>query len=175
MTQLRALALLVLLALVLGGCADRAPQLMNLRADSGSPDEFAVLPRNEIEMPADLSTLPAPLADGANRTDPDPRGAAIAALGGDPALARRDGRPGADGALLAQAGGAAPTIRADLAAEDLAFRKANRGRLLERWARINTYYTAYQPQSLDQQRALDAARAAGVAGPSAPPALPPQP
>ncbi|MGB3553855.1 MAG: DUF3035 domain-containing protein, partial [Jannaschia sp.] len=60
-------------------------------------------------------------------------------------------------------------IRGQLATEDLAFRRANDGRLLERLFNLNVYYRAYEPQSLDQHRELERLRRAGVRTVAAPP------
>ena len=157
-------------ALMLAACADPVPELMNLRSSSNGPDEFAILPPKALELPVDLTALPEPTPGGANRTDQDPYGAAIVALGGTP-LTSDGGQPAADAALLAHARrlGLDPDIRATLAAEDLAWRQTNNGRLLERLFAVNVYFKAYAPQSLDQQAELARWRQAGVRTPSAPP------
>lgn len=170
-------ALLALLgaAMLLSACAsgDAPPRLMNLRAPSNGPDEFAILPPKALEMPASLSDLPAPTPGGANLTDPDPKADAIAALGGKP------GKPGAgipavDAGLVRYAGryGGSTDIRQQLAAEDLAWREKNSGRLLERLFAVNVYFKAYAPFALDQFAELAYWRQRGVQTPSAPPPKP---
>lgn len=153
--------------LALASCAstDRVPRLMNLRSESNGPDEFAILPPKGLEMPKDLAALPEPTPGGANLTDQRPKDDAILALGGKPGAGRKDA------ALVAYAGrkGDDPSIRATLAAEDLAFRKKHPGRLLERLMNLNTYFAAYRDSWLDQYAELARWRAAGVATPSAPP------
>lgn len=163
----RATAAVLALGL-LAACERNPPELMNLRSGPG-PDEFAVLPPKALEMPPDLAALPTPTPGGANRTDPNPRGDAIVALGGNP-----DGGLGGDAALLSVTGryGRAAGIRETLAAEDYAFRDKNRGRVLERLFNTTVYYSAYRPMSLDQQAELRKWRRRGLPTPSAPPPLP---
>lgn len=150
-----------------GGGED--PQLMRLRSEGRSPDEFAILPTKPLEIPTgpvSVASLPAPTPGGTNRTDPTPQADAVVALGG---------RPGAgaagDAALLAQAGrhGTDPAIRQTLAAADLDYRRRNDGRLLERMFGKTTYFSAYAPYALDQQTELARWRQAGARTPSAPP------
>jgi len=144
----------------------RDPQLMNIRSQTRSPDEFAVLPVKPLELPEDMATLPEPTPGGQNRTDPTPEADAVAALGGNVARAR----PG-DSGLLSHATrfGAAPDIRQQLAAEDLEYRRRNDGRLLERWFNVNVYFKAYEPMSLDRYAELERWRRAGVRTVAAPP------
>jgi hypothetical protein len=157
-------------ALILAACDDKTPELMNLRSSTNGPDEFAILPPKALELPEDLTALPEPTPGGANRTDQDPFGDAIAALGGT-APSPDGAQPVADAALLAHARrlGMDPDIRATLAVEDLAWRQTNNGRLLERLFSVNVYFKAYAPQALDQQAELARWRQAGVRTPSAPP------
>ena len=164
------MALAVGAALLLAGCADPTPELMQLRSATNGPDEFAILPPKALELPEDLTALPEPTPGGTNRTDQDPFGTAIVALGGTPMVT--DGtRPVGDAALLAYTGrlGLDANIRATLAAEDLHHRRTNNGRLLERLFAVNVYFTAYAAQALDQQAELARWRQAGVRTPSAPP------
>lgn len=153
-------------ALLMGCAGETAPNLMNLRSDSSGPDEFAILPVKQLALPKDLAVLPPPTPNGTNLVDPDPRGDAIAALGGKQRL---DGPIDNSIVTYASRGGVTPDIRAILAAEDLEFRKRNSGRLLERWLKVTTYFKAYRNQSLDQTAELARWRAKGVATPSAPP------
>ena len=165
---LRGIMVASILALAACGGAEE-PDLMQIRQPAGQgPDEFGILPVKPLEMPEDLAALPAPTPGGANRTDPTPEADAIAALGGNPAVLSR---PGRDGALLAYAGrfGVAPNIRGELAAADLAFRRANDGRFLERLFNVNVYFDSYEAMSLDQQAELERLRRAGIRTSSAPP------
>ncbi len=154
-------------ALALAGCARGTPDLLVVPASDG-PDEFSVLPTRPLEMPADMAALPAPTPGGANLADARPEADAVAALGGNAAATNRGGT---DGALVAYAtrNGVSPDIRSALATEDLAFRKANDGRVLERAFNVNLYYGAYESQSLDQHQELERFRRLGVATPAAPP------
>ena len=156
--------------LALAGCAgDADPILMNLKAEGSGPDEFGILPTKPLQLPDSFAALPEPTPGGTNITDPTPEADAIAALGGNPA-ARGRGAAG-DGAMVTQASrfGVAPDIRAQLAADDLEFRRDNNGRLLERLFRVNVYFDAYADVSLDQYAELERFRRMGVRTSSAPP------
>ncbi len=159
---------LVLASVVIGlaACAGGTPSLMNLRNTEAGPDEFAIVPTEELQMPADRAALPAPTRGGTNRADPNPEADAIAALGGDVTRANA-----AENGLVAHASrfGVADNIRVTLAAEDEAFRGRNGGRLLERLFNTNVYFNAYRDQSLDRYAELDRMRRSGVRTPSAPP------
>ncbi|MCK0167866.1 DUF3035 domain-containing protein [Jannaschia sp. S6380] len=150
----------------LTACARENPTLFNVRKADRTPDEFSILPTRPLQTPPDLAALPTPTPGGANLVDPAPKAQAIAALGG-----RADGGGGADGPLVASVSryGVQEDIRGVLAAEDLAFRRANDGRLLERVFNVNVYYRAYRPQSLDQYAELYRLRRAGVRTVAAPP------
>ena len=168
----RGIAVAAVLMLAACGGGDRDPQLMHLRSATRGPDEFGILPTKPLQMPADLAALPAPTPGGSNITDPTPRADAVAALGGNPARVARAGSvPAVDGGLLAHAGrfGGSSSIRGDLAAEDLQYRRDNDGRLLERLFDVNIYYRAYAPMSLDQDAELERWRRLGLRTPSAPP------
>ncbi|MBC7139413.1 MAG: DUF3035 domain-containing protein [Defluviimonas sp.] len=160
-----------LLSLAACGDGDGIPELMNLRQQGPGADEFGILPTKPLELPEDVASLPEPTPGGSNRTDPQPEADAVAALGGNPAALGRTGVPAGDGGLVAHAArfGATPAIRAQLAAEDLDYRRRNDGRLLERAFNVNIYYKAYQPMSLDQYAELERWRAAGVRTVGAPP------
>ena len=160
------IALAVLAAITLSACERETPTLFNVRAQDRTPDEFAILPTKPLETPPDLAALPPPTLGGVNRTDPQPEADAIAALGGN-----IDRGAGADGALVAAVSryGVQENIRGRLAAEDLAFRRANDGRLLERLFSVNVYFDAYESQSLDQHRELERLRRLGVRTVAAPP------
>lgn len=161
---------LLMIVGVLGACSRDVPDLMRLRPSGNGPDEFAIVPTEPLTLdglPQDVADLPPPTPGGSNITDPDPQGAAYAALGGSSAVANR----GADGGIVNYASrhGVDPNIRTALAAEDVEYRKQRKGRFLERVFGVNTYYGAYGEQSLDQHGELDRARRAGVRNPAAPP------
>lgn len=155
---------------VLAACASSEnPELMNISTGGEGPDEFAIVPTKELEMPPSGSELPEPTPGGSNRADRNPEAEAVAALGGN--AAARGGVPAADSAILAHAVrfGRAPDIRRRLAAEDLEYRRDNTGRLLERVFNRNVYYSAYEPMALDKYRELERWRRAGARTPGAPP------
>lgn len=163
---MRATLLVMITTLGLTACSQGTPTLMNLRNTEAGPDEFAIVPTNELQLPADRSALPPPTRGGTNRADPNPEADAIAALGGNIERANRNA-----GGLVNHASrfGVAPDIRGTLAAEDLAFRGNNEGRLLERLFGTNVYFRAYREQSLDRYAELERLRRSGVQTPSAPP------
>jgi hypothetical protein len=156
--------------LALAGCSESdAPILMHAGAQERGPDEFSILPTRPLEMPPSLAELPPPNPGGTNRVDPEPRADIARALGGNPAAAVARGT--ADGGIVNHASrfGRTENIRDQLAAEDLAFRQQNRGRLLERWFSVNVYHNAYQFMWLDKYAELERWRRAGVRTPTAPP------
>lgn len=164
------MAVALLAALGLSACGQPdAPRLTDLRDASEGPDEFAIVPTRPLEMPGSFAELPPPTPGAASRADPQPRAAAVAALGGRPAAA--GAVPAADAGLVARASrfGVSDGIRDQLAAEDLDFRRANQGRLLERWFGVNVYFRAYRPLALDQHAELERWRRAGARTPAAPP------
>jgi hypothetical protein len=150
----------------LAACGGGDPRLMNLRNTESGPDEFSVLPTEPIEIPANLRELPPPTPGGVNRTDPDPEGDAIRALGGNPA---RGMQQAGDIVTHVARFGVAPDIRSVLASEDVEYRSRNNGRILERPFGTNVYYSAYRPMSLDRYAELERLRRAGVRTPAAPP------
>ncbi|MFV0333583.1 MAG: DUF3035 domain-containing protein [Tropicimonas sp.] len=161
---------LLALCVAVAGCEREAPQLIHPQRGQVTPDEFSILPGKPIEMPKDFAALPAPTPGQPNRTDATPRADAVAALGGNPARIERDGKTGADGALITQASryGVDPQVREKLAAADLEYRKKHRGRLLERLLNVTTYYNVYERDELNQHGTTERFRQAGR-GTSAPP------
>ncbi|GGG65988.1 hypothetical protein GCM10011415_10980 [Salipiger pallidus] len=155
----------------LAACSGRedGPRLHYLKTNSGTPEEFAIVPNKALQSPPDYNTLPAPTPGSANRTDQTPEADAVAALGGNPARLSEAGTPG-QGALVNRASrfGRDPQIREQLAAEDGAFR---RRKAIFNWKIVpeDQYYDAYRREWLDARGALDAWRRAGVRTPSAPP------
>lgn len=155
------------LVLALAACGSGEPRLMPHSGKTG-PDEFAIVPTKPLEQPTSYAFLPEPTPGGANRVDATPHADAVAALGGSPAALTGGG---IDGGLVNHASryGRDDGIRAQLATEDLAHRKRNDGRLLDRLFGRNTYQRAYRGHALDQQAELDRLRRAGVVTPTAPP------
>ncbi|MEM9342860.1 MAG: DUF3035 domain-containing protein [Pseudomonadota bacterium] len=150
----------------LGGCTSANPDLLTVRTEG--PDEFSIVPTKPLQQPEDFASLPQPTPGGSNLVDPTPEADAFAALGGNAAVLTRAAN---DPALAAYTGryGVTPNIRGELAATDLAFRKRNPGRILERAFDVTTYYKAYRRQALDQHAELERFRAAGVRTVAAPP------
>jgi len=157
--------ILALVALSLTACAGDRP-LRELDAPGDGPDEFSVTPGLPLELPQ-TNDLPEPTLGGANRTDTNPIGQALAALGGREL--RAGGIPNADAGLVAfvQQGGVTSDIRSTLAAEDDALR--NRASRFGMFRRGDRYFAVYARQALDAYAELERFRAAGVATPSAPP------
>ncbi|MEE2860755.1 MAG: DUF3035 domain-containing protein [Paracoccus sp. (in: a-proteobacteria)] len=141
-------------ASVLAGCSGGG-QLNNFNAGRTGPDEFAILPTRSLTMPPDLSVLPAPTPGGANITDPNPMGEAVAALGGNPERLQDRGIAASDQALVAyvaRTGGTDPQIRETLAASDAEWRARNGRRPLERIFGSSVYQRAYDPMALDARQ-----------------------
>ena len=159
------------MVLTLSACGDKEPQLMNLKATQSGPDEFSILPTKPLQEPESYKALPAPTPGGANRSDVTPMKDAVAALGGRPDRLDRTGiRSGEAGVVnYASRHGVSGSIRNQLAAEDLEWRRDNKGRLLERLFNVNVYYRAYTNMHLDQNHELERLRRLGVWTPSAPP------
>ncbi|MCA0961388.1 DUF3035 domain-containing protein [Salipiger bermudensis] len=157
----------------LAGCSSgaRDMRLHYLKTNSGTPEEFAIVPNKPLETPPAMTALPAPTPGSANRTDQTPKASAVAALGGNPARVSERGTPSGNGALLQRAGryGTDPNIRTDLAAADFEHRK-RASRFSYKIVPQDEYYDAYREQWLNSHDALDAYRRAGIKTPSAPPA-----
>ncbi|WP_108483672.1 DUF3035 domain-containing protein [Oceaniglobus ichthyenteri] len=160
---------LVALGLLAACGGANEPQLMNLKSPGNGPDEFAILPTKPLQAPESYASLPAPTPGSANRTDPTPKADAVAALGGNPG--RLSGGGVQDPALIGHTTrfGVQPTIRQELAALDLQYRRDNDGRLLERLFNVSVYFKAYRKFELDQYRELERFRRAGVRTPAVPP------
>ena len=111
-------------SMMLSACSDTPPKLRDLYDPYAGPEEFAISPNLELEMPQDLASLPAPTPGGKNLTDPNPKGDAIALLGGDPNRVTASQSGTRDGALLTYATrfGFDPNIRETVSEEDRRFR-----------------------------------------------------
>ncbi len=162
----------LLVAGSLAACGQNAePQLMSSPAAKQGPDEFGILPSKPLQEPESYSELPPPTPFGRNRTDASPIADAAVALGGNPASASQGRIPSADQRLVRYTDryGRQDGIRAELAAEDLEFRRNNQGRVLERLFNVNVYFQAYEHMSLDQYAELERFRSLGIRTPAAPP------
>lgn len=151
--------------LVLAGCQNGGvAQGLRSAGVAGTPDEFMVLPTRPLEMPQDLAMLPPPTPGTSNRVDYHPHEQAVAGLTGRPTLTTAGGE-----GLVVAAGPVDPGVRTELAAEDVAWRATNHGRLLERWFTNDRDSLVYRPMLLNVPETFDQMRAAGKAVPPAPP------
>ena len=164
---MRILVLLTLLCFGCGEAGDTNPVITTLGGTKGTPDEFKVLPRKELQEPPNFSELPTPTPGARNLTDVDPQSDAIRALGGRPgaAVAR------ADQALLTATGAdrARPDIREILVEEDAEIRRRNRPLLFERIFGNNPGLLVYRDQLLDAAAEAERLRALGVVVPDTQP------
>ncbi len=161
----RLLALVLAAPLGLAGCQNtNVAQGLRSAGIAGTPDEFMVLPTRPLEMPQDMAALPQPLPGTPNRVDYRPHEEAIAGLTGRPTIAAAGGE-----GLVAAAGPIDPTVRTQLAAEDVEWRRTHHGRLLERWFSTDRDALIYRPMVLNAPVAFDDMRATGVTVPPAPP------
>lgn len=133
-----------------------------------APEEFGVLPQKPLQLPENLADLPEPTPGAVNRTDLTPERDLLVALSGRPERGSKAQGDGALLSLLARAG-IDPDIRQDLAAEDIAYRRNNRGRLLERLAGQDGDLTIYNRLLLDPEAEAIRLRARGLIVPPAPP------
>ena len=164
--------LMVLLAgLMLTACGNgRTPKLLNIEASTKGPDEFSILPNKPLVAPEDYAALPPPTPGGANRVDATPREDAVAALGGRPSALNAGGVPASDAGLINATSryGVSRSIRRELAASDLEFRRRKDGRVLERLFNVNVYFRAYRALSLNKYAELERFRRLGIRTPAAP-------
>lgn len=166
------LRLTILVLLFLAACSSENPQLMKFPTSKTGPDEFLVAPSKPLAAPPKLAELPPPTPGGINLAAPTPNEDMVIALGGSVKALDQVGVPASDAGLVnyATRAGRDPQIRDTLAAEDLKYRQSHNGRLIDRLANVNVYYSAYGALSLSQQKELARLRAAGVPTPTAPPA-----
>lgn len=164
------LALSLSVLILVTACASKEPTLMQAASSStaSGPDEFSITTHKPLQDPESFAALPQPTPLGSNLADIDPQMDVAIALGGR--VVRNTG-PAQSSFLLAHASrfGFTPNIRTQLAAEDLEFRKKNRGKLMERLFAVNVYYESYSSQTLDSYAELDRLRGFGIATPAAPP------
>lgn len=161
----------VVVVLALAGCTSGGTLHSNVKSGNG-PDEFSILPNKELQVPSDLSALPPPTPAGVNRTDQDPLGDAVAALGGSAAArsALNTNIPNSDSGLVSYASrlGRDANIREVVAQEDQDFRD-RRGRFTSiRISKKGLYEQVYRPQTLDFREEWWRWKRAGVRTPAAP-------
>ena len=166
---MRGSAVSVLAVMLVAACGDTDRPLRDLQPAGRGPDEFAVIPQEPLEIPAQF-TLPQPTPGGTNLADTNPNADAIAALGGSASAQFAGGIPANDAALVAQSSryGTDPAIRATLAAEDE--RRLERARATNIYNPLgrDRYFPAYAGQALNAQAELERLRALGVAVPTVP-------
>ncbi len=161
----------VVIVLALAGCTSGGTLHSNVNSGNG-PDEFSILPSKELVVPSDLSALPPPTPAGVNRTDQDPLGDAVVALGGSAAArsAFNTTIPNSDAGLVNHASrlGRDANIRQVVAQEDEEFRD-RRGRFTSiRISKKGLYEQVYKPQALEYRDEWWRWKRAGVRTPAAP-------
>ncbi len=165
------LLILAVLAVGVSACSNSKTLHSNVPTGQG-PDEFTIMPGKELTQPKDYAALPPPTPGGVNRTDQDPLGDAVAALGGS-ANARSPYNttiPASDGGLVNYTSrlGREADIRQTVLAEDEAFRK-RRGRFTQiRISRKGLYEEVYKRQALDYNNEWWRWKRAGARTPAAP-------
>lgn len=168
----RSILALTVTTLALAACGRSDGRLANIPVDGSGPEEFAVLPTTPLQMPESFNALPAPTPGAANLVDQNPRAAATAALGGNPAAVARSGQiSGADGGLVNHVNrfGTQPAVRERLAAEDADVRRRHGRVNIFRIGPTDDYTDAYSSQWLNAQAEHDRLTQRGIVTPSAPP------
>jgi hypothetical protein len=171
MTMPRIVMILLILGLAACGSKDKDVQLRKIKHEGNGPDEFSIIPSKPLEAPEDFAILPAPTPGGSNRTDQNPRGDGIAALGGNPGALVAAGISSADGALINHTSrfGANPGIRQTLRQEDQETRRRHGKVNILNIGPNDDYTNAYRKQWLDSYAEYERLRRKGVTVPSAPP------
>jgi hypothetical protein len=164
---MRLIAACAAMTICLSACSNEG--LRELRSLSPGPDEFIVEPNQPLQTPENLGTLPPPTPGGSNRTDNDPLGDAVIALGGRPD--RGGAVPASDAALVTAASrfGVQPQIRQQLDEVDAEFRRRESRLANIRIFPEDRYNDAYRRETLDASRTAEQWRRAGAQTPSAPP------
>lgn len=156
--------------MMLSACSDTPPKLRDLYDPYAGPEEFAISPNLELQMPQDLASLPTPTSGDKNLTDPNPKGDAIALLGGDPNRVTAFQSGNNDDALWTYATrfGFDPNIRETVSEEDRRFRLIQ-GRFSQiKLFRVDRYNQIYRRQTLDAKKEVQRWRERGVSTPSMP-------
>lgn len=141
----------------------------NFRLKDAGPDEFAVLPTKELELPDDFKALPEPTPNTRNRVDLTPQHDAVAALGGNPKQLDSTAVGAGEQALVAAASkrGTSENIRQTLAQEDEVFINRRSDKIIRNilYPR-GKYLRGYRDQALDAREELDRLRSRGVRTPA---------
>lgn len=160
------------LFVVLAGCDNESVYSRdgNFRLKDAGPDEFAVVPTKELELPENTQELPEPVLGAKNRVDATPRRDAIAALGGKPDRLDSQQIGGGEQPLITAASryGVSANIRQTLAVEDAEYRRKNRARFTQRWYEDQSYLRRFRNESLEPYNELSRMRGMGVRTPTAP-------
>lgn len=163
--------LMIGLAFAVAGCAGDEG-VRTLTSSGPGPDEFLIMPGKPLEQPKDYAALPPPTPGQGNRTDLDPLGDAVVALGGSrSARNNKQGIGRSDGALVSYTSrnGRDANIRQTVLAEDEAYRK-RRGRFTNfRITRADRYNEIYNRQQLQYYPEWWRWKQAGAGTPAAPP------
>ncbi|MEC8574715.1 MAG: DUF3035 domain-containing protein [Pseudomonadota bacterium] len=157
-------------ALAVSACGQKG--LRDLRPSGTGPDEFLILPSKPLEEPTTYDSLPTPTPGQANLTDRNPKGEAVAALGGRAsALVPGEGVPASDGALVSAASryGVDPNVRTDLAALDAKKRKRENRTARFKLFPVDRYQEAYKREAIRPDEVNALFRRSGFETPSAPP------
>jgi len=106
---------LIVATLAVAGCGGNQTVQEMIGYDRSTPDEFAVMPRAPLAMPASMEELPPPTPGAPRPQEAQPREQAEAILFGQGQKVTREAAPSAGGAgasaVLAKAGQAQPDIR----------------------------------------------------------------
>ena len=167
----RSVILVAVLAVSACSGEDRDIKLRSFQSLAAGPDEFTVLPGKPLQAPENFSALPAPTPGGKNLTDQNPKGDAVAALGGRASALEATGVASRDAALVnhASRNGVPSNIRETLAEEDYAFRKRKSRFTKLRIVKTDRYVEAYKRQTLDGRATASRWRRAGARTPTSPP------
>ena len=160
----------MMVATLLAACSND-DGIRRLSSNGDGPDEFRIVPSKPLEAPSSYSSLPTPTPGGTNRTDLDPTGDAVVALGGSRKAANSTTIPSGDSQLVAHTGrkGRTADIRETLYAEDAQFRKG-RGRFSNiRIVKTDVYNEVYKKYHLDAREEQERWRQGGATTPAAPP------
>ena len=166
-------AMLMLAAFGIAACGgyERDISLRDMRSATPGQDEFMILPGKPLQAPPNFTQLPAPTPGGSNITDQNPLGDGVAALGGNPARLQDSGIPAGDAGLVRHAArnGSDANVRAELAAEDEAFRRRKSRFTNFRIVKQDLYNQVYKRESLNARNEWNRYRRAGARTPTAPP------